>query len=119
MIGLEAHLDELRKRIFPEGKPIVGLDFFILLHGSRIVGYSALLPIEGRGLNSCPELLWIMSISEGVGIGLASSFLRYLADKGLGKASVITREGVPAARYLYPKFGGRGSVIESSTPTAS
>ena len=28
MIGLEAHLDELRKRIFPEGKPIAGDGLF-------------------------------------------------------------------------------------------
>jgi hypothetical protein len=54
-----------------------------------------------------------------LGLALLQASLRHLADKGLGKASVITREGVPAARYLYPKFGGRGSVIDLSTPTAS
>jgi GNAT superfamily N-acetyltransferase len=120
MIGLEAHLDELRKRIFPEGKPIAGMDFFVLLHGSRIVGYSALLPIEGEG----PQLLSgiIMDYEyqrRGLGLALLQASLRHLADKGLEKATVITREGVPAARYLYPKFGGRGSVIEPSSPPAA
>jgi ribosomal protein S18 acetylase RimI-like enzyme len=56
---------------------------------------------------------------RGLGSALLQASLRHLADKGLERASVITREGVPAARYLYPKFGGQGSVIESITPTAS
>ena len=120
MIGLETHLDELRKRIFPDGKPVSGMDFLVLLHGSRIVGYSALLPIRGEG----PQLLSgiIMDYEyqrRGLGLALLQASLRHLADKGLESASVITREGVPAARYLYPKFGGRGSVIESSTSTAA
>ena len=86
----------------------------------RIVGYSALLPIEGEG----PQLLSgiIMDYEyqrRGLGLALLQASLRHLADKGLEKASVITREGVPAARYLYPKFGGRGSVIEPSSPPAA
>lgn len=119
MIGLEAHLDELRKKIFPEGKPAVGMDFYVLLHGPRVVGCSALLPIEGEG----PQLISgiIMDYEyqrRGLGVALLQTSLRHLADKGLGQASVITREGVPAARYLYPKFGGRGHLLEPSTPPA-
>jgi hypothetical protein len=50
-------------------------------------------------------------------VALLQASLRHLAEKGLETASVITREGIPAARYLYPKFGGQGSVIDSKIPT--
>ena len=119
MIGLEAHLEQLRKKIFPEGKPLEKMDFFILQHGARMVGCSALLATEGEG----PQLLSgiIMDYEyqrRGLGVALLQRSLLHLAEKGLQKASVITREGVPAARYLYPKFGGRATVLEPKpTPT--
>jgi ribosomal protein S18 acetylase RimI-like enzyme len=78
-----------------------------------------LLATEGEG----PQLLSgiIMDYEyqrRGLGVALLQRSLLHLAEKGLKKASVITREGVPAARYLYPKFGGRATVLEPKpTPT--
>lgn len=115
LIGLERHLDELRKRLFPEGKPLPTMDFFVLTHGMRVVGCSAVLAVEGEG----PQLLSGIILDyeyqrRGLGLALLQTSLRHLAEKGLAKAAVITREGVPAARYLYPKFGGQGRLLEPS-----
>jgi ribosomal protein S18 acetylase RimI-like enzyme len=120
MIGLEAHLDQLRRRIFPEGKPLEKMDFFVLQHGSRVVGCSAVLALEGEG----PQLLSgiVMDYEyqrRGLGVTLLQRCLLHLAEKGLENASVITREGVPAARYLYPKFGGRATELEPAPVPAT
>jgi len=114
MVSLESHLDPMRKKIFPEGKPLVGMDILVLQHGLRVVGVSAVLPLAGEG----PQLLSgiVMEYEyqrRGLGSALLLASLRHCADKGLEKASVLTRVGVPAARYLYPKFGGRSTLIES------
>jgi GNAT superfamily N-acetyltransferase len=118
IVGLESHLDELRKKTFPEGKPVPGMEVLVLAHGSRVIGVSALQPTLG----DVPQLISGIILDyeyqrRGLGVALLHATLRHLAEKGLETASVITREGIPAARYLYPKFGGQGSVIDSTTPT--
>jgi len=118
IVGLEVHLDELRKKTFPEGKPVAGMEVLVLAHGSRVIGVSALQPTAGEE----PQLLSGIILDyeyqrRGLGVALLQASLRHLAEKGLETASVITREGIPAARYLYPKFGGQGSVIDPKTPT--
>ena len=114
MIDLSGHLDQLRGRIFPDGKSLEKMDFLVLQHGPRVVGCSALLALEGEG----PQLLSGVIIDyeyqrRGLGVALLQASLLHLAEKGLSKAAVITRQGVPAARYLYPKFGGRSVAIEA------
>jgi ribosomal protein S18 acetylase RimI-like enzyme len=118
IVGLEAHLDELRKKTFPDGKPVAGMEVLVLAHGPRVIGVSALQPTAGVE----PQLLSGIILDyeyqrRGLGVALLQASLRHLAEKGLETASVITREGIPAARYLYPKFGGQGSVIDSKIPT--
>jgi len=76
--------------------------------------------LEGEG----PQLLSgiVMDYEyqrRGLGVTLLQRCLLHLAEKGLEKASVITREGVPAARYLYPKFGGRVTVLEPAPVPAT
>jgi len=85
-----------------------------------VIGVSALRAEEGAG----PQLLSGIILDyeyqrRGLGTALLHASLRHLAERGLGAASVITREGIPAARYLYPKFGGKGAVIDLNTPTGS
>ena len=114
MVNLESHLDPMRKKIFPEGKPLVGMDILVLQHGLRVVGVSAVLAVAGVG----PQLLSgiVMEYEyqrRGLGSALLLASLRHCADKGLEKASVVTRVGVPAARYLYTKFGAHSTLIES------
>ena len=118
IVGLEAHLEQLRQKTFPEGKPLVGMEILVLSHGSRVIGLSALQPKEGEE----PQLLSGIILDyeyqrRGLGVALLQASLRHLAEKGLEKASVVTREGIPAARYLYQKFGGHSSVIDAKTPT--
>ena len=55
---------------------------------------------------------------RGLGTALLQASLRQLADRGLDKAAVITREGVTAARFLYPKFGGKATRLESVSAKA-
>ena len=115
MVSLESHLDPMRRKIFPEGKPLVGMDILVLQHGLRVVGVSAVLAVAGEG----PQLLSGIVLEyeyqrRGLGSALLLASLRHCAEKGLETAAVVTRVGVPAARYLYPKFGGRSAVVDSS-----
>lgn len=112
IIGLDSHLEELRRRLFPEGKPLAGMELLVLMHGPRVVGVSAVYPIPGEG----PHLLSGITIDyeyqrRGLGTALLQATLRHLADKGLEAAAVLTRETVPAARFLYPKFGGQAGEV--------
>ena len=112
IIGLDAHLEELRRRLFPEGKPLAGMELLVLMHGPRVVGVSAVYPVPGEG----PQLLSGVTIDyeyqrRGLGTALLQATLRHLADKGLETVSVVTRETVPAAKFLYPKFGGRAGEV--------
>lgn len=112
IVGLDGHLDELRRRLFPEGKAMTGMQMLGLVHGARVVGFSAVLPVAGEG----PQLLSGVVIDyeyqrRGFGTALLHATLRHLAAQGLETAAVVTRETVPAAKFLYPKFGGqRGEV---------
>ena len=112
IIGLDGHLEELRKRLFPEGKPVAGMELLALVHGPRVVGISAVYPVAGEG----PHLLSGVLIDyeyqrRGLGAALLQESLRHLAEKGLETAAVVTRETVPAAKFLYPKFGGKAGEV--------
>jgi GNAT superfamily N-acetyltransferase len=50
--------------------------------------------------------------NRGLGTFLLSSALHHLQDAGMNRACARTREGSPAARFLYPKFGGQASLVE-------
>ena len=80
IVGLEAHLDELRKRTFPEGKPVPGMDVIVLVHGSRVIGVSALQPKAGEE----PQLLSGIILDyvyqrRGLGVALLQASLRPLS----------------------------------------
>ena len=63
IIGLDGHLEELRKRLFPEGKPVAGMELLALVHGPRVVGVSALYPVAGEGPHLFPESRLITNTS--------------------------------------------------------
>jgi ribosomal protein S18 acetylase RimI-like enzyme len=112
IIGLDGHLEDLRRRLFPEGKPVAGMELLVLMHGPRVVGVSAVYPLPGEG----PHLLSGITIDyeyqrRGLGTALLQATLRHLAEKGLETVSVVTRETVPAAKFLYPKFGGQAGEV--------
>ena len=114
MVSLESHLDPMRKKIFPEGKPLVGMEILVLQHGMRVVGVSAVMALAGQGTQLLSGIVMEYEYQRrGLGSALLLASLHHCANKGREKASVLTRVGVPAARYLYPKFGGLSTLIES------
>lgn len=79
----------------------------VLLHGSRIIGVSALNVTEDseNHLLTGPCVLHEYR-SRGLGSQLLESSLYTLRDAGLKRAYGISRPKTTVARYIYPKFGG-------------
>jgi len=120
IIQLEAHLDQLRRKIFPDGKPLAEMDILVLQHGARVVGVSALLAKAEEPVQLLSGVVLDYEYQRrGLGTALLQASLRHLADRGLEKASVMTREGVTAARFLYPKFGGKSTQVDAVPLKAS
>lgn len=120
IIHLETHLDQLRRKIFPDGKPLADMDMLVLQHGSRVVGVSALWAKAEEPVQLLSGVVLDYEYQRrGFGTALLQASLRHLADRGLGRAAVVTREGVTAARFLYPKFGGKSTRVEPATEKAA
>jgi ribosomal protein S18 acetylase RimI-like enzyme len=83
------------------------VSFLAIKHGARIIGASAIRD-AGDKLSNMP--LGVSVLNEyrcrGLGTFLLYESLRRLRERGLDEARVVTKKGVPADRYLYPKFGG-------------
>lgn len=88
------------------------VSFLAIKHGTRIIGASAIRDAADK-LSNMP--LGISVLNEyrcrGLGTFLLYESLRRLHDRGLDEARVVTKKGVPADRYLYPKFGGARVVL--------
>jgi len=120
IIQLESHLDQLRRKIFPDGKPLADMDILVLQHGARVVGVSALLTKAEEPVQLLSGVVLDYEYQRrGLGTALLQASLRHLADRGLVKGVVITREGVTAARFLYPKFGGKSTQLDAVPMKAS
>jgi len=48
---------------------------------------------------------------RGIGTYLLHETLRRLKERGLEEARLVTRKGLPADRYLYPKYSGERVVL--------
>jgi GNAT superfamily N-acetyltransferase len=89
-------------------------NWLALQHGARIVGGTLLLmtdPDAPAQLIPGPCILMEYR-NRGLGTLLLCSALHHLRDAGMIRACAKTRENSPAARFLYPKFGGQSSLIE-------
>jgi GNAT superfamily N-acetyltransferase len=91
-----------------------------LCHGSRIIG-AALLHL---GPNVEDQLAPGPTISleyrnRGFGTLLLEHSLRTLRDGGLQQACSLTRDLSPAAKFVYPKFGGSSAPVDSSVLAAA
>jgi len=93
---------------FPAGE----VSFVAIKHGARIIGAAAIRD-SGDKVSNLP--LGVSVLNEyrcrGLGTFLLYESLRRLRDKGLDEARVMTKKGIPADRYLYPKFGGQRIVL--------
>jgi GNAT superfamily N-acetyltransferase len=91
-----------------------------LRHGTRIIGAAVLDPDP----NSEDQLLPGPSISveyrnRGFGTLLLKSSLLWLRETGLTRASALSLDYAPAAKFLYPKFSGVSRVAERMTLLAA
>ena len=88
------------------------VSFIAIKHGARIIGASAIRD-AGDKVSNMP--LGVSVLNEyrcrGLGTFLLYESLRRLHERGLDQARVVTKKGVPADRYLYPKFGGERVVL--------
>ena len=100
--------DELIGTAFPAGE----VAFIAIKHGARIIGTAAIRD-AGDKVSNLP--LGVCVLNEyrcrGLGSFLLHEGLRRLKERGLDEARLVTRKGLPADRYLYPKFGGARVVM--------
>lgn len=78
----------------------------VLTHGTRIIAASALNVNDDAAthLISGPCVLSEYR-SRGIGTTLLHESLEHLKAAGLATAYGISKENVPASRFIYPKFG--------------
>jgi len=95
--------EEIVQTAFPAGE----VSFVAIKHGSRIIGAAAIRD-AGDKVSNLP--LGVCVLNEyrcrGLGTFLLHESLRRLKERGLDEARLVTRKGLPADRFLYPKFGG-------------
>jgi len=100
--------EEIIQTAFPAGE----VAFVAIKHGARIIGTAAIRD-AGDKVSNLP--LGVCVLNEyrcrGLGSFLLHEGLRRLKERGLDEARLVTRKGLPADRYLYPKFGGARVVM--------
>lgn len=100
--------EEIIHTAFPAGE----VAFVAIKHGSRIIATAAIRD-SGDKLSNLP--LGVCVLNEyrcrGLGTVLLYESLRRLRDRGLDNARVVTKKGLPADRYLYPKFASTRVVL--------
>jgi ribosomal protein S18 acetylase RimI-like enzyme len=92
--------------------PAGEVTFIAIKHGTRVIGASAIRD-SGDKVSNLP--LGVCVLNEyrcrGLGTYLLHESLRRLKERGLEEARLVTRKGLPADRFLYPKFGGERVVL--------
>jgi N-acetylglutamate synthase-like GNAT family acetyltransferase len=92
----------------------------VVTHGSRIIAASALNVSEDAPshLISGPCVLSEYR-SRGIGTTLLHESLEHLKNAGIRTAYGISKESVPASRFVYPKFGSINSDFDYEALMAS
>jgi hypothetical protein len=94
--------EEIINTAFPAGEA----SFIAIKHGARIIAASAIREAADK-ISNLP--LGVCVLNEyrcrGLGTFLLYESLRRLCDRGLETARLVTKKGLPADRFLYPKFG--------------
>jgi ribosomal protein S18 acetylase RimI-like enzyme len=100
--------EDIIQNAFPAGE----VTFVAIKHGARIIGAAGIRD-AGDKVSNLP--LGVCVLNEyrcrGLGTFLLHESLRRLKERGLDEARLVTRKGVPADRYLYPKFGSDRVVL--------
>jgi predicted N-acetyltransferase YhbS len=92
----------------------------VITHGVRIIAASALNVAEDAPshLISGPCVLSEYR-SRGLGTALLHESLSHLKTAGLTQAAAISKDSVPAARFVYPKFGSKNADFDYAALLAS
>jgi len=100
--------EDIVQTAFPAGE----VTFVAIKHGARIIGAAGIRD-AGDKVSNLP--LGVCVLNEyrcrGLGTFLLHESLRRLKERGLEEARLVTRKGVPADKYLYPKFGSERVVL--------
>jgi len=96
--------DEIINTAFPAGE----VAFVAIKHGARIIAAAALRD-AGDKVSNLP--LGVCVLNEyrcrGLGTFILHDALRRLRERGLDEARLVSKKGLTADRFLYPKFGGK------------
>lgn len=104
---LHLRLAQIRRAIH-EDLPTGKTNFIVIRHGARIIGGSGIQEHDNTPNNFVTGVCVLNEYRcRGLGSFLLFESLRQLRDKGLKTAHAITKKGVTAERFLYPKFGGK------------
>ncbi len=103
-----AGLEEKVEAAFASEPPLC----VVVQHGTRIIGASVMTerPDAPNHLLTGPCILHEYR-SRGIGSVLLHASLDLLRDAGLDTALGLTPTISPAAKYVYPKFGGEAEVV--------
>lgn len=100
--------DEIINSAFPAGEAA----FVSIKHGARIIAAAAIRESADK-ISNLP--LGVCVLNEyrcrGLGTFLLYESLRRLCDRGLDTARLVTKKGLTADRFLYPKFGSTRTVL--------
>jgi ribosomal protein S18 acetylase RimI-like enzyme len=98
----------LAEEIIQVGFPAGEVTFIAIKHGARIIGASAIRD-SGDKVSNLPLGVCVLNEyrNRGLGTFLLHESLRRLKERGLEEARLVTRKGLTADRFLYPKFGGQ------------
>ncbi len=101
---------EIIDNAFPAGEVV----FIAIKHGARIIAASAIRD-AGDKVSNLPLGICVLNEYRCRGLGkfLLYESLRRLCERGLGEARLVTKKGLTADRYLYPKFGGVRTVLSA------
>ena len=102
--------DEIINIAFPAGEAA----FVAIKHGARIIAAAAIRESADK-ISNLP--LGVCVLNEyrcrGLGTFLLYESLRRLCDRGVETARLVTKKGLPADKFLYPKFGSTRTVLDA------
>lgn len=95
---------------FLDSKKRLGAKMLIVETGGKIVGINGIISERnsGKGRFFTGIVVSPGYRRRGIGSLLLHKTLADLKREGLRWAEVETIQGIPAAKYLYPKYGGTG-----------
>jgi GNAT superfamily N-acetyltransferase len=103
--------EEIIQTAFPAGE----VTFIAIKHGARIIATSAIRD-AGDKISNLPVGVCVLNEyrCRGLGTFLLHESLRRLRERGLEEARLVTKKGLPADKYLYPKFAGKRVELDAA-----